>query len=110
MSRSKGEVHDNVPTSSSSHGALFELCLFVGTDVVMKFTTRTDGCLKRVSICGSGVGTTLLRLGVVCSTARVGMVTERRMRGSDFFETCISTSSMVPILEVNPSDSLPLSS
>jgi len=49
MSRSKGEVHDRVPTSSSSPAALFESCLFVGTDVVVKDTMRTDGCLKRVS-------------------------------------------------------------
>lgn len=52
----------------------------------------------------------MLRLGVVCSAVREGMVTERRKAGSGFFESCILTSSIVLNLEVNPADSLPLSS
>jgi hypothetical protein len=43
MSRSRGEVHDNVPTSSSMPGADLVLSLLVGPDVAIKDTMRTEG-------------------------------------------------------------------
>lgn len=100
MSRSKGEVHDNVPSTSSGPVAGFELCRLGSPDVAVKDTMRTEACVKRTLAWGSGLGATLLRLDAVESDGRRGMVTERRMIGSEFFRTCILSSVIAVELKV----------
>jgi hypothetical protein len=79
MVRSKVDVHDNDPASSSEFArSVLESRLAFAGDIAVKDTTLADECWYRVSICVSGLEV----LEVLDEEdGRIGIVKDRRMTG-----------------------------